>query len=125
MKAALIAFAVLLAGSTAAFAADPAKVMETSAGKVLADMKGMTLYSFDKDEAGKSNCYDQCATNWPPLMAEGDAMASGDWTVVERTDGSKMWAFKGMPLYTFIADKAPGDVAGDGKNGVWHVVKAE
>ena len=125
MKTATIAFAALLIGAAGAFAAEPAKVMETSAGKVLADMSGMTLYSFDKDEAGKSNCYDQCATNWPPLKAEGDAMASGEWSVVERTDGSKMWAYKGMPLYTFIADKTPGDVAGDGKNSVWHVIKAE
>jgi len=123
VKTAFIAFAALLAGSIAALAAEPAREMDTSAGKVLVNMDGMTLYSFDKDEAGKSNCYDQCATNWPPLAAEGDAMASGNWSVVERTDGSKMWAYKGMPLYTFIADKTPGDVAGDGKNGVWHVVK--
>ena len=125
MKTVAIAITAMLAAATSALAAEPAKVMDTSAGKVLADTKGMTLYSFDKDEAGKSNCYDQCAVNWPPLMAEGGAMADGDWTIVERTDGSKMWAYKNMPLYTFIADKAAGDVAGDGKNGVWHVVKAE
>ena len=26
-------------------------------------------------------------------------------------------------FYTFAQDKKPGDVTGDGKNGVWHVVK--
>ena len=125
MKMAAIALMALAAGTVSALAAEPAKMMETSAGKVMADQKGMTLYTFDKDEAGKSNCYDQCAVNWPPFMAEGGAMAMGDWTVVERTDGSKMWAYDGKPLYTFIGDKAAGDVAGDGKGGVWHVIKAE
>ena len=38
----------------------------------------------------------------------------GEWTIVERTDGTKMWAYEGKPLYTFIKDKKPGDVTGDG-----------
>jgi len=116
---------VLLATAATAFAAEPAMVMDSSAGKVWTDAKGMTLYTFDKDEAGKSNCYDQCATNWPPLAAAADAKGEGEWTVVERTDGTKMWAYEGHPLYTFIQDKAPGDVTGEGKGGVWHVAKAD
>jgi predicted lipoprotein with Yx(FWY)xxD motif len=50
---------------------------DSSMGKIYTDHNGMTLYIFDKDEAGKSNCYDQCAVNWPPLMAEAGAMAEG------------------------------------------------
>lgn len=126
MKSLTIGLAALLVTAAAAYAAEPAKVMDSSAGKVWADEKGMTLYTFDKDEAGKSNCYDQCATNWPPLAAAADAKAEGEWTVVDRTDGSKMWAYEGKPLYTFIQDKAPGDVTGEGKgNGTWHIAKAE
>jgi predicted lipoprotein with Yx(FWY)xxD motif len=125
MKLLTTAFAALLAASAIAYADEPAKVMDSSAGKIWTDAKGMTLYTYDKDEAGKSNCYDQCATNWPPLAAAADAAAMDEWTVVERTDGTKMWAYDGHPLYTFIGDKAAGDVTGDGKGGVWHVAKAE
>lgn len=28
-----------------------------------------------------------------------------------------------MPLYYWVKDKKPGDVTGDGVNGVWHVAK--
>ena len=75
----------------------------------------MTLYTFDKDAKNKSNCYDQCAKNWPPFMAAADAKAAGDWTIVDRDDGTKMWAYDGQPLYTFIKDTKPGDVTGDGR----------
>ena len=32
---------------------------------------------------------------------------------------SKMWAYKGHPLYTFIDDKKAGDVTGDNKDCQW------
>ena len=96
----------------------PAGLVASGTGKIWVDAKGMTLYTFDKDTvAGKSMCNDKCATEWPPLMAAAGATASGDWTIVTRDDGSKMWAFKGHPLYTFLDDKAAGDVTGDNKDG--------
>ncbi|TPM23967.1 hypothetical protein, partial [Mesorhizobium sp. B2-3-6] len=93
--------------------------------KIYTDANGMTLYTYDKDEKGKTNCYDKCATNWPPLKAETGAKADDEWTVVDRTDGTKMWAYDGKPVYTFIKDKKAGDVSGDGVGGVWHIVKAD
>jgi len=117
--------ALLALSASGAFAAEPAMEMDSSMGKIYTDDKGMTLYTFDKDEAGKSNCYDQCAVNWPPFMAAADAMAEGEWTIVERTDGTKQWALGGKPLYLWIQDKAPGDVTGEGKgDGTWHVAMA-
>jgi len=120
LSAALLAFSAGLS-----FAAGPWMEMDSSLGKIYTDSKDMTLYTFDKDEAGKSNCYDKCAVNWPPFAAAADAMAEGEWTVVERTDGTKQWAYDGKPLYLYIEDKKPGDVTGEGKGGVWHVAKAE
>lgn len=99
------------------------KSMETAKGEVLTDANGMTLYTFDKDTSGTSNCYDDCATKWPPLMALADTPAEGKYTQVERKDGSKQWAYDGKPLYLWQNDKQPGDVTGDGVGGVWHVVK--
>jgi predicted lipoprotein with Yx(FWY)xxD motif len=102
---------------------EPAMTHDTAMGKVLADSKGMTLYTFDKDVAGKSNCNGQCAVNWPPLKASADDKAMGEWSVVTRDDGAKQWAYKGMPVYGWIKDNKPGDTTGEGVNGVWRVAK--
>ena len=103
----------------------PLQTQESSLGMVLTDENGMTLYTFDKDEPGKSNCMGECAANWPPAVAEAGAEPVGDLTLVSRDDGTMQWADDGKPLYTFIQDKKPGDVTGDGKNGVWHAVVEE
>ncbi len=125
MKTIAFGFAVLLAGTAACHAADAWKTAEVNGAKIYTNANGMTLYTFDKDESGKSNCYDQCAANWPPLKAAAGAGAEGKWTVVERTDGTRMWAYEGHPLYTFVKDRKAGDVKGDGVNGVWHVARAD
>jgi len=121
--AAILAGAALVAAPGYAQTAQPAKVADTSKGKVFVDAKGMTLYTFDRDAAGKSACTGQCSQNWPPLAAPANAQASGDWTVVARDDGSKQWAYKGKPLYTWVKDAKPGDVTGDGVNNVWRIAQ--
>jgi len=103
------------------YASGAIKSMKTDKGEVLTDSKGMTLYTYDKDEKGVSNCYDKCATNWPPLEAAAGASPDGDYTLVKRKDGSMQWAYDGMPLYLWKNDKKPGDMTGDGVGGVWHV----
>ena len=96
--------------------------LPASAAGVLAAQNGMTLYTFDKDSDGKSACYDACATHWPPyIAAAGEAMPDG-WTRVMRDDGTEQWALNGKPLYFYFEDMASGDVNGDGKGDVWHVV---
>ena len=92
---------------------------------VLTNASGMTLYTFDKDAAGsgKSVCNGPCAQNWPPLMADGMAMPMADWTVATRDDGSKQWAYKGKPLYTWIKDTKPGDKSGDGVANAWRIAR--
>ncbi|HEY9058343.1 MAG TPA: hypothetical protein VIN77_14425 [Aurantimonas sp.] len=103
------------------YAGGAIKSVETEKGEILTDAQGMTLYTFDKDAEGVSNCYDECATKWPPLMAADDATAEGEYSLVERKGGGKQWAYDGMPLYLWQNDKAPGDMTGDGVGGVWHV----
>jgi predicted lipoprotein with Yx(FWY)xxD motif len=90
---------------------------------VYATDKGMTLYTFDKDTTpGKSACTgDECAKAWPAAAAPADAKPVDDWTVITRDDGSKQWAFKGKPLYTFVKDQKMGDGTGDGVANVWHM----
>ena len=121
----IIATALLIGSYGAAHAQiAPAKVGDTSKGKVLVNDKGMTLYVFDKDMPGKSACNGPCAENWPPLAATDNDKPSGEWSIVIRDDGKKMWAYKGRPLYAWKNDKVLGETDGDGKlNGAWHVAK--
>ncbi|QFY60541.1 hypothetical protein FZ934_08935 [Rhizobium grahamii] len=119
----LLIASVAAAVATSAFAAEPVKVMDSAKGKVLTGDNGMTLYTFKKDSKGVSNCYGDCAKNWPPLMAASGAKAEGAYSLVDRKDGSKQWAKDGMPLYYWVKDKKMGDVTGDGVGGNWDVAK--
>ncbi len=80
---------------------------------VLTDANGMTLYTFSRDDAGKSNCYGKCAEYWPPLTAEAGAEPAGEFLIVARDDGTGQWAHRGQPLYLFALDKQPGDTMGE------------
>ena len=93
---AFVAAAAVLAAGTA-FAAEPAGPAPKAANGVYVTAKGMTLYTFDKDAAGKSNCNGKCAENWPPALASDGAKPSGAWTIVTRDDGLKQWALNGSP----------------------------
>ena len=104
-----------------ACAAGPPSVSQTAKGPALTDAKGMTLYTFDKDSAGKSACNGKCAENWPPLAADPSASPPAGYSVVTRDDGQKQWAYKGKPLYGWVKDAKPGDTTGDGVNGSWHI----
>jgi predicted lipoprotein with Yx(FWY)xxD motif len=113
-----------LAFASAAIAAPPTKTGTTTKGAVLTDTKGMSLYTFDKDSEGKSACNGPCTTNWPVLKAEAADKADGGYSIITRDDGSKQWAYKGKPLYTFAKDAKPGDITGDGfLNGAWHLAQ--
>jgi predicted lipoprotein with Yx(FWY)xxD motif len=98
-------------------------VKTTSLGPTLVDAKGMTLYTWGNDSIpGKSACNGQCAANWIPLAADASAAPAGDWTIITRDDGTKQWAYKGKPLYTYKSDSNAGDVTGNGR-GKWMVAK--
>lgn len=122
-------FAALLAGCAGGVSPSakmaPDMPTRTSDG-ILIGPNGHTLYTYAKDSAnaGTSVCYDKCAQNWPPLSAAATAKATGDYSIVTRTDGSRQWAFKGQPLYYFVKDSKPGDKVGDGAaSGAWQAIK--
>jgi predicted lipoprotein with Yx(FWY)xxD motif len=99
-------------------------------GSFLADDKGLTLYLFTKDTPNTSNCYDKCATAWPPLFTKG-APAAGDGVdtsllgTTTRKDGSIQVTYNGWPLYYYVKDEKPGDVTGQDVGGVWYVISPE
>jgi len=123
MKTLIVSVGLLAATALSAFAVEPAKMVDTKMGKILANAKGMTLYTFDKDAMGKSNCDEACLKKWPAFHAAAKAKAEGEWSLVKAADGKEMWAYEGKPLYMFAGDKKPGDMNGEGVGGVWHVAK--
>ena len=120
--AAATAALMMLAG--AGLAAPDLTEVTIGGAKALADARGMTLYTFDRDTAGsgKSVCNGPCATNWPPLMG-ATAPAGAGYSVIQRDDGSSQIAYKGKPLYYWAKDMKPGDKTGDGVNQVWQTAK--
>ncbi len=98
-------------------------------GIVLVGANGNTLYTFTNDEAGVSNCADQCATAWPPLTVESaDALVTainipGVFSTLDRADGTVQVAYNGAPLYYWQNDAARGDTTGQGVGDVWFVAK--
>jgi predicted lipoprotein with Yx(FWY)xxD motif len=96
-------------------------------GTILTGANGMTVYVFDRDQEGVSNCSGNCAQTWPPLLLDaGDPIApaglNGTLSTIDRADGARQVAFNGRPLYFFANDAQPGDTKGDGVGGIWHVV---
>jgi predicted lipoprotein with Yx(FWY)xxD motif len=90
-----------------------------SLGTILVDSQGHTLYLFQKDSGTKSSCFGACASNWPPLRANGKpTVGSGanDSMIgtTPRSDGKPQVTYNGHPLYTYTADQNAGDATGQG-----------
>jgi len=135
--AAVVALALAAAGVAAAAAVTSGSsgtvtLHKTKLGKVLATRAGMTLYLFKADKRGKSACYGQCATYWPPLMKKGKLTAGTGLKskllgTTKRKNGKLQVTYAGHPLYRFKLDKAAGQVAGQGQDffgGKWYALSS-
>jgi len=107
-------------------------LVDSALGKIIVDgdESGKTVYAFTPDSAGTPTCYDECATNWPPVVVEGTPSAGTGLdasllTVVDRTDGTKQLKYGDWPLYYFAGDKAAGDTNGQGVGTKWYVIGAD
>jgi predicted lipoprotein with Yx(FWY)xxD motif len=89
---------------------------------ILTSKTGMTVYTFDKDSAGKSNCNAACLALWPAVPVADAPSGDRDFGAIDRADGTQQLAYKNRPVYYFIRDKKPGDANGDKVKGVWHVI---
>lgn len=103
---------------------------DPSLGKILVDGKGMTLYIFIVDGPDQSNCDASCLAKWPALLTQGNpSSGSGvdDALVGSATlaDGSRIVTYNQMPLYYFVKDTKPGDIAGQGVGSVWYALSPD
>lgn len=126
MRKLMFAAAVALTLSTAGMVhgADMAPAGVKTANGVFTDATGKPLYTYDNDTmVGMSHCTGRCETAWPPLKAEDNAKPMGAWTVITRDDGSKQWAYKNKPLYTFAKDTAGQPGTGEQPGVPWKLAK--
>jgi predicted lipoprotein with Yx(FWY)xxD motif len=116
------------APATAASGQSVVKSAKIGGATVLTNAKGLTLYVFAPDPRNKSTCYGSCAVYWPPVAGPVSAGpgVTGQFGTITRTDGSKQATYNGRPLYTYVADSAPGQARGNNINlngGLWFDVK--
>lgn len=92
----------------------------------------MTLYMYPRDtrEPSVTNCYDQCARQWPPLLTDASGKIDLKSTELDvklfsttsRKEGTKQVTFNGWPLYYWQNDKKVGDTLGQGVGDIWWVM---
>ena len=92
---------------------------KTTLGSILVDAQGRTLYIFEKDRTGMSACDTTCVKFWPPLVSRTTPRAEKGVQkamlgVTRPHNGRRQVTYAGHPLYTFVGDKTPGDIRGEG-----------
>jgi predicted lipoprotein with Yx(FWY)xxD motif len=101
-------------------------------GEMLYDAGDQAIYVFERDSAGTSSCYGECAAAWPPVLTSGAPVAGkgidkGLLGTIERDDGATQVTYGGRPLY-YYAHEDPGEVLChnvDLNGGFWWVVGAD
>ena len=104
-----------------------AQVVGSMGTILVAASNGHTVYRFNSDTPGVSNCKGGCISAWPPLSVSagttptGGTGVTGQLGTIKRDDGSLQVTYKGLPLYFFHSDSKPGDTNGNYTG--WSLVK--
>jgi predicted lipoprotein with Yx(FWY)xxD motif len=93
------------------------KLRKTSAGTILVDRRGFTLYAFTKDRPNHDACaaIPHCLAVWPAMTSGGKPIAGPGvkrgliGTIPVR--GQRQVTYAGHPLYHYIADSGPGQTS--------------
>jgi len=88
---------------------------DSTVGEYLATPSGQALYTYGGDTNGTSNCTGSCLANWPAYQDNGSTSnLPTNFSTSKRADnGQTQYAYKGMPLYTFVGD-TNGQMTGNG-----------
>lgn len=108
------------------------KLRKTSLGKVLVNGHGFTLYMFAADRRDKDNCVRRpgCTHVWPPLVSTGKPVGKTGVKqsllgTIKLPNGTRQVTYAGHPVYTYVADSAPGQTFGEGvtqSGAKWYVL---
>ena len=93
---------------------------------IVTSATGRTVYRFDNDSANpsKSTCVDACLKLWEPVLAGSGVEIDGGGIderlidTIDRPEGEQV-TLKGWPLYYFKDDVKLGELAGQGRGGLW------
>jgi predicted lipoprotein with Yx(FWY)xxD motif len=115
----LAAIAALTIAATGPAAAQPSPtklaLRHTSVGTILVNARGFTLYAFTRDARNTDACMkiSGCVGIWPVVTTSATPIAGPG---VKRSligsiaigGGHRQVTYAGHPLYTYVADSAPG-----------------
>lgn len=93
-------------------------------GRVYLNASGRALYVHQLDRMNLSACYGNCARQWPPYLAQNNARSNGEWSIINRRDGTRQWAHRGRPVYMWSGDRRQGEINGHRRNNRWSVLRA-
>jgi predicted lipoprotein with Yx(FWY)xxD motif len=121
------------AGSASA-AGVTVKLAHSSAGAILVNAKGRTLYLFTADGKNSDHCIKSsaCIAAWPPLTVSGKPTAGAGVKAsllgtISIGGGRKQVTYAGHPLYLFTEDSGPASTGYFGASsfgGTWYGVSA-
>jgi predicted lipoprotein with Yx(FWY)xxD motif len=110
-------------------AASSISLHQTRVGKALVDAQGRTLYLFAGDRPSTSRLSAAGRSVWPPFTSNSVPAAVGGATAgaIGRIAATKQVTYNGHPLYYYVGDHAPGQIAGQGLNEFgarWYVLSS-
>jgi predicted lipoprotein with Yx(FWY)xxD motif len=101
----------------------------SSYGSLLVSSTGLSLYHLASEKKGTIGCTGPCAKIWPPLLVgptakpnAGSGVSVSKLGTIKRPDGGLQVTYNGLALYRYKLDKKPGDVKGQGVEGIWFAV---
>lgn len=100
-------------------------------GKILTDSAGRTLYYFDRDTPGVSNCTSAaCLGAWPILAPPSGTITlqsgiTAKTGTITRSDGPMQVTVNDLPVYYYTPDTNPGDAKGAGVGRVWWTIRPD
>ena len=100
----------------------PLTTVKINGQLVLTNSSGLTVYTYDPDQQGTSNCYGGCASVWPPVLVPSGASVNPPLGLTTRQDGSHQVTYNSHPVYTYVGDQTSEQTNGNGLGGVWHIV---
>ena len=95
------------------------QVIDSGLGVVLTNFEGFSMYG----AVSETSCNDSaCYGDWIPVTAPALANGLDEFSIFERVDGTRQWAYRDQPLFRYKGDLLPGDAHGRDIHDQLHLV---